>query len=72
MHKVPTFGRDVFIRSKTSAGGTPVRREASTGRAPFLSKASTTLDCGGRGVRDVYFEKISVQGRRWPEYISME
>ena len=35
----------------------PDRRKASTGRAPFLSTASTDLDCGGRGVRDVYFEK---------------
>ena len=37
-----------------------VRREASTGRPPFLSKAPTALHCSGRGVRDVYFEKIRV------------
>ena len=37
-----------------------VRREVSTGRPPFLSEAPTALRCSGRGVRDVYFEKIRV------------
>ena len=35
-------------------------------RAPFLSEAPSALRCSGRGVRDVYFEKIRVfkAGRR--------
>ena len=43
-----------------------VRREASTGRPPFLSEAPTALCCSGPEVQDIYFEKIRVfkAGRR--------
>ena len=52
--------------------GWSVARRVLVGR-PFLSKAPTALHCSGRGVRDVYFEKIRVVARQAiAEYISME